>query len=342
MVPRLLEQPLSEVARSPDVAAGVRAARPRARGVRRSSSSSAATTVGVVVLVDLSDQLIEVAGKFVTYALYPQSAYSVLAQPLEEQVQDQHRLQPLVAGAAHATTSPPSASGTAAAGTRWSAPSRCRSTRWTRRGRSRGRSPRSSRRERARPAGATAPLVVGHRGGRGEGWPRENTLAAFEQARSTGARAVELDVRTCEGAGHRAARSARRAARPAAPGGARRSPRCSTGRGEHGVGVNVEMKHDVPSRLALARAHRAGHPGQRGRRAPLVLRSAAADDGRRARASHPARAARPLRAGAVGRRGAGSGRDRRSSRHSTSSGRRPNRARSPATSRAACASASGR
>jgi len=30
------------------------------------------------VLVDLTDQLIEVAGKFVTYALFPQSAYSVL------------------------------------------------------------------------------------------------------------------------------------------------------------------------------------------------------------------------------------------------------------------------
>ena len=30
------------------------------------------------MLVDLSDQLIEVAGKFVTYALYPESAYSVM------------------------------------------------------------------------------------------------------------------------------------------------------------------------------------------------------------------------------------------------------------------------
>jgi hypothetical protein len=37
-----------------------------------------AEVVGQVVLVDLSDQLIEVAGKFVTYALFPQSAYSVL------------------------------------------------------------------------------------------------------------------------------------------------------------------------------------------------------------------------------------------------------------------------
>jgi glycerophosphoryl diester phosphodiesterase len=41
----------------------------------------------------------------------------------------------------------------------------------------------------------TTPLVVGHRGGRGEGWPAENTIDAFERARAEGARAVELDVR---------------------------------------------------------------------------------------------------------------------------------------------------
>jgi c-di-AMP phosphodiesterase-like protein len=29
-------------------------------------------------VVDVSDQLIDVAGKFVTYALYPESAYSIL------------------------------------------------------------------------------------------------------------------------------------------------------------------------------------------------------------------------------------------------------------------------
>src|ERR1700752_4828935 len=37
-----------------------------------------ALRVGHVVLVDVSEQLIEVAGKFVTYALFPDSAYSVL------------------------------------------------------------------------------------------------------------------------------------------------------------------------------------------------------------------------------------------------------------------------
>ncbi len=98
-----------------------------------------------------------------------------------------------------------------------------------------------------------APLVVGHRGGRGQGWPRENTLAAFEQARKQGARAVELDVRMHEGQVivlHDP---------PVAP-LARLRPEVPTlaevldWGGEHGVGVNVEMKHDVPSRLALARA----------------------------------------------------------------------------------------
>ena len=39
--------------------------------------------------------------------------------------------------------------------------------------------------------------VVGHRGGRGEGWPAENTMAAFERAYEEGADAIELDVRQC-------------------------------------------------------------------------------------------------------------------------------------------------
>jgi len=42
---------------------------------------------------------------------------------------------------------------------------------------------------------AGRPLVVGHRGGRGPGWPPENTMRAFERARAEGARAIELDVR---------------------------------------------------------------------------------------------------------------------------------------------------
>ena len=40
-------------------------------------------------------------------------------------------------------------------------------------------------------------VVVGHRGGRGEGWPTENTVAAFERAIDEGVDAIELDVRAC-------------------------------------------------------------------------------------------------------------------------------------------------
>ncbi len=77
LVPRLLEEPLADVARSPEVAT--------AYGPIDASHTSFVTLVtehavekdGVVV-VDLSDRIIEVAGKFVTYALYPTSAYSVL------------------------------------------------------------------------------------------------------------------------------------------------------------------------------------------------------------------------------------------------------------------------
>jgi hypothetical protein len=77
MVPRLLGEPLSEVARSADVA---QAYEPlgRAHEAFVKLVEQRARTMGVVVYVDLTDQLIEVAGKFVTYALYPKSAYSVL------------------------------------------------------------------------------------------------------------------------------------------------------------------------------------------------------------------------------------------------------------------------
>ncbi|MBV9948425.1 MAG: glycerophosphodiester phosphodiesterase [Myxococcales bacterium] len=143
----------------------------------------------------------------------------------------------------------------------------------------------------------TAPLVIGHRGGRGPGWPMENTIPAFERARAEGAAAVELDVRTCRGGEVVVVHDAvvpepgspgpvdSLAGRPtmggAAPaGGVGAGPRVGlagaprvcdldvselAARGiptlEHvlswaraaGVGVNVEMKHDVPSRAALVR-----------------------------------------------------------------------------------------
>jgi glycerophosphoryl diester phosphodiesterase len=101
---------------------------------------------------------------------------------------------------------------------------------------------------------SAGPLVVGHRGGRGEGWPRENTLAAFEQARAQGARAVELDVRTCEGEvivlhdAPRASLNELRGKDVPTLGDVLAWAR------RHGVAVNVEMKHDVPRRATLARA----------------------------------------------------------------------------------------
>jgi hypothetical protein len=77
MVPRLLAQPLSEVARSADIAEAYEPLG-RAHEAFVKLVEARATTVGRVVVVDLSDQLIDVAGKFVTYALYPESTYSVL------------------------------------------------------------------------------------------------------------------------------------------------------------------------------------------------------------------------------------------------------------------------
>jgi glycerophosphoryl diester phosphodiesterase len=97
------------------------------------------------------------------------------------------------------------------------------------------------------------PLVVGHRGGRGEGWPRENTLAAFEQARAQGARAIELDVRTWQGEVivlHDPPDAPLAELRPEVP----LLAEALAWAERAGVAVNVEMKHDVEDLLALARA----------------------------------------------------------------------------------------
>jgi glycerophosphoryl diester phosphodiesterase len=124
----------------------------------------------------------------------------------------------------------------------------------------------------------SSPLVVGHRGGRGEGWPAENTLPAFAQARTQGARAIELDVRTCADDAvvvfhddtlkrMTGGRDARRVAEIplaelrtielGAPGDGATIPTLAEvlhwARAED-VAVNVEMKHDVPARHALARS----------------------------------------------------------------------------------------
>jgi len=81
MVPRLLESSLFDVARSDDVAQAyqpLRVAHEAFVKLVEQRSEIIGSAVGGVVLVDLADEVIEVAGKFVTYALHPESAYSVL------------------------------------------------------------------------------------------------------------------------------------------------------------------------------------------------------------------------------------------------------------------------
>jgi hypothetical protein len=77
LVPRLFHESLDDVARAPEV---LEAFAPLQDGHQAFVKLVAERAVvkGDVVLVDLSDKLIEVAGKFVTYALYPSSAYSVV------------------------------------------------------------------------------------------------------------------------------------------------------------------------------------------------------------------------------------------------------------------------
>ena len=122
-------------------------------------------------------------------------------------------------------------------------------------------------------AWAASPLVVGHRGGRGEGWPPENTLASFAQARAQGARAIELDVRTCAGGGvvvfhddTLARMTHGRDARRICDVPEEELASIDLGQGQtvprlrdvlawarhEEVAVNVEMKHDVPRRRVLA------------------------------------------------------------------------------------------
>jgi glycerophosphoryl diester phosphodiesterase len=115
---------------------------------------------------------------------------------------------------------------------------------------------------------------VGHRGGRGPGWPPENTIDAFERARQLGARAIELDVRVCRGGDlvvfhdddlARMTHGARKQRVEDVPlhelraidlGGGAIVPTLAevlAWARDGGVAVNVELKHDVPDRLAFAR-----------------------------------------------------------------------------------------
>ncbi len=77
IVPLLLERPLDEVARLDWVVQRwlpLRAAHEAFVTKVRATS----TVLGSVVYVDLTGEVIDVAGKFVTYALFPSSAYSVM------------------------------------------------------------------------------------------------------------------------------------------------------------------------------------------------------------------------------------------------------------------------
>jgi glycerophosphoryl diester phosphodiesterase len=122
--------------------------------------------------------------------------------------------------------------------------------------------------------GQSGPVIVGHRGGRGEGWPPENTLAAFERAQREGAPAVETDARLCAGevvlfhdptllrmTGHDARPVARVPWTELAD--VRLGPQREkiprlldllSWAEQTGTALNVELKHDVPDRLALVRA----------------------------------------------------------------------------------------
>lgn len=120
-----------------------------------------------------------------------------------------------------------------------------------------------------------APRVIGHRGGRGGDFPAENTIEAFAMAHAQGARAIELDARTCgdgdvivfhddtlermsDGADSRAVGSVPYAElRRLDLGGGARIPLLSDALAwakAASVAVNVELKHDVPSRPRLLRA----------------------------------------------------------------------------------------
>lgn len=114
-------------------------------------------------------------------------------------------------------------------------------------------------------------IVLGHRGGRGPGWPAENSLEAFERALEEGADGVELDVRLCASGepvvfhdvsfarmthdeDRRLVHAVSLRDLPKLDGGLDIPQLEETLERLRGRIVNVEVKSDVPSRLALVRA----------------------------------------------------------------------------------------
>lgn len=77
MVPRLLVEPVEALARAEDVQTAYAPFR-KSHEHFISLVKAHAKVIGVSVLVDLTGVLLDVVGKFVTYALYPESAYSII------------------------------------------------------------------------------------------------------------------------------------------------------------------------------------------------------------------------------------------------------------------------
>jgi len=77
LVPRLLEEPLDEVAKAKDIQEAY-APLAAQQGAFVELVKKHAEVRGPVVVVDLSPVVVDVAAKFVTYALWPESVYSVM------------------------------------------------------------------------------------------------------------------------------------------------------------------------------------------------------------------------------------------------------------------------
>ncbi len=77
MIPRLLEEPLEEIAKGKDISEAYAPLAAQHEGFVDLVKTHA-QVIGPVVLVDLSSVLVDVAAKFVTYSLWPDSAYSVV------------------------------------------------------------------------------------------------------------------------------------------------------------------------------------------------------------------------------------------------------------------------
>jgi glycerophosphoryl diester phosphodiesterase len=131
-------------------------------------------------------------------------------------------------------------------------------------------------------------IVLGHRGGRGDGWPAENSLEALARAFAEGADGVEIDVRLTAsgdavlahdpslnrmtgGADARPIHAVRRAELPALADGSKIPDLAAALDLARGKIVNVEIKPDVPSRIALVRAVAREILRARGRGGPEIV-----------------------------------------------------------------------